>query len=400
MSKVNIFPGQPVIGQIFKLIDTSLVNRAAKRHQADRYCKSFMTLDHLYTMLFSLMANTTSLRELVTGFSGARSRLGQIGMKGMPTRSNLSDSNIRRNSIVFQEIYHLLADHFSKVLPDSRMNTDMIKRAKIIDSTTIQLFSEVLRTVGRKPINGKSKGGIKVHTMLDATAGIPRCVYFSEATVHDSKFMEKMNLLEGDIAIFDKAYVNYHQYQKWIEDGIHFVTREKDNAQFEIIEERKIPQNAKEEILFDQLIVVKINNKGDEIVLRRVRYRDNDLGKDLVFWTTLFRISALNVSAFYKSRWGIENFFKLMKQNFNLKYFLGESKNAVEIQIWTCLIVNLLYQVVLHQSKRNWAYSNFCSFVRIHLWTYLFLSDFLNDSDYEMRLKLIRIPQTPNLFSG
>ena len=400
MSIANIFPGQPVIGQIFKLIDVASVNRTARRAQADRYCKSFMTLDHLYTMMFVLMANTCSLREVVTGFSGASSRLGQIGMRGLPTRSNLSDANARRSSDVFGEIYHSLAKHFSRVLPDSRMDKELIKRAKIIDSTTIQLYSEILRTTGRNPADGKRKGGIKVHTMLDAAAGIPRCIYFSEATAHDSKYMEKMYLLPGDIAVFDKGYVNYPQYKKWMEAKIHFVTRQKDNAKCKVIERRKIPLDAKGKILHDQIVRVRINKTGETITLRRVKYKDPTEGKVYIFWTSLLHISALNVAAFYKSRWSIETFFKLMKQNFNLKYFLGDNENAIKIQIWVCMIVNLLYQVLLHQSKRKWAFSNFCSFVRIHLWSYIFLSEFLNDNEYEMRKKLEATPQMPTLFSG
>ena len=400
MSKTNIFPGQPIIGQIFKLIDVASVNRAARRTQANRYCKSFMTLDHLYTMMFTLMSNCMSLREVITGFSGAQSRLGQIGMKGLPSRSNLSDSNARRTSEAFAQIYHLLVAHYSNTLPDSRENKELIARAKPIDSSTIQLFSDILETTGRKPLSGKSKGGIKVHMMLDTAAGIPRCVYFSDAKAHDSKFMGKMSLLPGDIGVFDKGYVNYRQYQKWNEEGIFFVTREKDNAQYKIVERRKVPKNAEGKVKTDWIIQVAIPASDETMLLRRVKYMDPDSGRTFVYWTNLYRVSALNIAAFYKYRWSIENFFKQIKQNFNLKYFLGESQNAIEIQIWVCLIVNLLYQVLLRQSKRNWAYSNFCSFVRIHLWTYIFLSDFLNDSVNEMKKKLQLIPQTPDLFSG
>jgi hypothetical protein len=297
-------------------------------------------------------------------------------------------------------IYHLMAERYSNVLPDSRQNKELIERAKLIDSTTLQLFNDILETTGRKPVNGKSKGGIKVHTMLDAAAGIPRCVYFSDAKAHDSKFMGKMELLKGDIAVFDKGYVNYSQYQKWNEAGIFFVTREKDNAQYKITERRSIAKNARGKVKADQLIRVAIPNSDETMELRRVKYKDPDSGRTFVYWTSLLRISALNVAAFYKYRWGIENFFKQIKQNFNLKYFLGESQNAIEIQIWVCLIVNLTYQVLLRQAKRKWAFSNFCSFVRIHLWTYIHLTDFLNDSVAEMKKKLQIVPQEPDLFSG
>jgi len=208
-----------------------------------------------------------------------------------------------------------------------------------------------------------------------------------------------MGLSKGDIAVFDKGYVNYNHYEEWTEQGIFYVAREKDNASYNVTVEYSIPENAIGRILTDEFIQIAIPGTNRVTTLRRVKYKDPESKKIYVFRTNHMHISALHVADFYKSRWEIETFCKKIKQNFNLRYFFGDSQNAIEIQIWACLIVNLLYQVLLKQSHRKWDYSNFTSFVRIHLWTCIFLADFLNDNEFQMRKRLNNSIEPPNLFT-
>lgn len=252
-----------------------------------------------------------------------------------------------------------------------------VRGLKIVDSTTISLFSDILKGVGRNPINGKKKGGIKMHTMINAMQDVPCLVRFSNAATHDHTFLKDLELKKGSFVVFDKAYTDDKQYFEWSQRDIYFVTRQKDNAVYESLAEFDPQQQTSDDILKDETITV-YNNK-QIITLRRVAYWDKEKGKVYVFISNNFLLSPEKICDFYKHRWQIETMFKCLKQNFPLKYFLGDSQNAIEIQIWCGLIIQLLMMVVQKKIKRKWAYSNMISMVRMHLMSYIDLMGFLEN---------------------
>ena len=177
--------------------------------------------------------------------------------------------------------------------------------------------------------------------------------------------------------VFDKAYNDYLQYLQWTQDDIYFVTRQKDNAVYKSIEEFDLSDSTSDAVLKDERIVVQKNNKTIE--LRRIAYWDSEKQKVYEFISNNFLIAPDKIANIYKHRWQIETMFKRLKQNFPLKYFLGDNQNAIEIQIWCGLIVKLLMLVIQRKTKRKWAYSNMVSMVRFHLMTYIDLFKFLEN---------------------
>ena len=184
MPKHSFFTGQPVFAQLLNLIPGSILSKLVVRYQANRYCKSFMTYDHLVTMLYQGFFQCLSLRELISGMQANHLRLKHLGLRTTPRRSTLADANTRRNAELFGELFHALYQHHFGRLPDSHPQ----KRLYIIDSTTVSLFSNIMRGAGCYKSDGRKKGGAKAHVLLDAQHNIPSFVYLSEARHHDLTF--------------------------------------------------------------------------------------------------------------------------------------------------------------------------------------------------------------------
>ena len=375
MNKSTHFSGQPVVKQLLNLLPRSIIGKVSLKHGSDRYYKKFKTYEHLVTMLYATLSGVSSLRELTTILLACEGRIGHLNLKYFPKRSTLSDANKDRSSAVFAAIYYELYKRYRSFLSDSSMLSPPVKHLKIVDSSTISLFSDILKGVGRNPINGKKKGGIKMHTMINALEDVPCLIRFTSAATHDHRFLKDLNLEKGSFVVFDKAYNDYLQYLEWTQDDIYFVTRQKDNAVYQSIEEFELSDTTSDAVLKDERINVEKHSKT--IALRRVAYWDGKKQKVYEFISNNFMLSPDKIADIYKHRWQIETMFKRLKQNFPLKYFLGDNQNAIEIQIWCGLIIQLLMLVIQRRVKRKWAYSNMVSMIRFHLMTYINLFKFL-----------------------
>ena len=379
MNKSTNFSGTPIIKQILNYIEPSDISRTAKKYSSDRYYKKFKTFDHLVTMIYATLSGVSSLRELSTVMLACEGRISHLNIKNFPKRSTLSDANSKRTSEVFGAIYGTLHKRYASFLSDSSSLKCPVNNLKIVDSTTISLFSDILKGVGRNAINGQRKGGMKMHTMINAMEDVPCLVRFTSAATHDHTFLKELNLEKGSFVVFDKAYNDYNQYLEWTMNEIYFVTRQKYNAVYKTILEFHLDDKTSDAVLKDELISVK--KYGKSIELRRIAFWDSEKEKIYEFITNNQEISPDTVADIYKHRWQIETMFKRLKQNFPLKYFLGDSQNAIEIQIWTALIIQLLMLVIQRKIKRKWAYSNMVSVVRFHLMTYINLFKFLENPD-------------------
>ena len=237
MNKSIKFSGQPIISQVLKFIDQKIIYRTAQKHDSDRYYKKFKTYDHLVSMLFTTLSGCSSLRELSSIMLACEGKLNHLGLKHFPKRSTVSDANKKRSSKVFADIYYRMYERYKGFLSDSSSRWPAVKNLKIVDSTTISLFSDILKGAGRNPVNGKKKGGIKMHTMINALEDVPCLIRFTSAATHDHEFLKDMELKKGSFVVFDKGYNDYQQYLKWTLEDVYFVTRQKDNAVYNSLKE-------------------------------------------------------------------------------------------------------------------------------------------------------------------
>ena len=385
MSKDRRFVGQPILSQILDVIPSSLIHKANRKHKANRYYKSIPLRVHLISLLYGVFSYCNGLRELCEGMLGCEGRLSHLGLDKAPARSTLSDANTRRSFLVFETIYEGLIKQYHSFISDSRLKGLSIRNLRIIDSTTIQLFSEILRGVGRPRSDGsRKKGGIKVHAMMDAFSGVAEFVRITEARENDRKFLYHLKPVRNSWLVFDRAYTIYHQFAQWTAQKIWFVTRMKENADYHVVKvlvDKTRKKNAKG-VLKEQYVTVaeKIGNKKlGRMKLRRIVFKTQD-GKEYVFITNNFTMPASQIATIYKSRWMIELLFKQIKQNFPLRYFWGESPNAIKTQVYCVLMAQLIMVVIRKKAATKKSFSNMITVIRLHLMSYVELLEFIKDT--------------------
>jgi hypothetical protein len=314
---------------------------------------------------------------------GWEQRLRHIGMKHFPRRSTISDAGKRRNAQVFEHIYYELYHRQKHLLADSRKKTRP-SNLYIFDSTTISLFQEILRASGLSKSDGKRKGGVKVHTLIRSDQDVPCMIRMSESAATDVRFLKEVNLPKGSVIVFDKGYRDYKTFLRFEDDSITWVTRLWKRTSYRITRERPVKDEHKNEgVIKDEEIILGHNHqkKSVKVRARLVTYTHPETKKTFEFLTNNFRMSPLTLAGLYQKRWQIETLFKRLKQNYPLKYFLGDNENAIKIQIWCILIADLLLKIVKKGSGKKWSFSNLASIVRLHLMTYVKLSEFLKSPD-------------------
>lgn len=384
MDKDKKFPGQPILSQILNEIPVTLLRQAVKKHDSNRYYKKLPLRVHLVSLLYGVFSYCNGLRELCEGMLACEGKLSHLGFDRAPARSTLSDANTNRSYRVFETIYYELLNKYHGFISDSRLKGLSIRNLKIIDSTTISLFGDILRGVGRPRLDGaRRKGGIKVHAMMDAFSGVTEFVRMTPGKVHDRQFLLKLKLPQESFIVFDKAYNDYRQFHCWTTQHVWFVSRMKENAVYHICKVLldRTKKHKSKGVLKDQLITVgyKQGNEQVRLRLRRVTYKAED-GRVYIFITNNLKISASQVARIYKCRWMIELLFKQIKQNFPLRYFWGDSQNAIKTQIYCVLIAQLLMVVLRKKSATKKSFANMITVIRLHLMSYVEILCFIKDT--------------------
>ena len=400
MGKSSNFFGQPIYGQLIKSLDRAKIIEMSRRHGGEKYVKSFDGYTHLLTMLYAVIQRFDSLRKIETSMTAEVRKLHHVGIETVPKRSTLSDANARRPEKFFEEVYMDLYEANKDILSsDSRRNgsEEWIKRLRIIDSTTVTLFSNaIFKGVGRHPKAGKKKGGLKVHAVIYANEGVPCDVRYTSAATNDSFMLAPSHYSRNEITAMDRAYINYVKFEELTDRGVIYVTKMKKNLNYEVLVDC-VHQNPQGLMQYRELVVVF---RRDDIshIARIITYVDIKKGKQprlISLLTNDFDMPPETIVAIYRRRWQIEMLFKQIKQNFPLKYFYGESANAIKIQIWVTLIANLLLSVLQSTLKRRWSFSGLATIVRIVLMYYLNLEKFLNQPDADMNILLAKASESP-----
>jgi len=383
MNKSTFFSGQPVLAQLISLIPDSLIGQLAKCHNSDHYYKTFKSRDHLIAMLYACFHNCTSLREVITGLEASYNKLSHLGIKNIPRRSTLSDSNRDRPVAFFEELYKQLYALYYGCLPDSRPRTRESKLF-IMDSTTVTLFSDVMKGVGGFGVDGRRKGGVKAHVVLNYKQDVPQLIYITEGSRNDRILMSHVSLNKGDILVFDKGYHYFAQWDQWTQQGITWVTRLNEQEVFNIIKEKIVPISQQQQGICRDMEVLLGAGTGPTSKVIRARLISHYVPahrKIYHFLTNNFRFRPNSVADIYRKRWKVETFFKRIKQTNPIKYFLGDNENAIRIQLWCAFIKDLLIKVMKDQLRRKWSFANLSSMIRHHLMNYLDLKKFLNNPD-------------------
>jgi IS4 transposase len=325
-----------------KGLPRGLFEQLVKRRNADKYCKRFRHWDHLVAMLYAQLSEAAGLRALEAGFNSHVAHHYHLGTSSIK-RSTLADANETRSDAVFSDTAAWLMGKVSRKL---RQQSEELMY--LLDSTSLTLKG---REFDRWTLESRTRNtqGMKLHVLYDAQAGIPAWYDFSAANVNDVERAWAVPLEANALYVFDKGYNDYNLWNAIDKAGARFVTRFKRNANLQVEERLDIPSHAVGTVLDDEIVSFKNKRPGGGRInlyygknLRRVTVARPDKESPIILATNDFESSALEIAQRYKERWGIELFFKWIKQHLKIKQFLGRSENAVRIQVLTALISYLL----------------------------------------------------------
>jgi len=366
-----------LFNQLLQHFPRSEFQALVKKHQAERDAKGFSCWTQFVAMLFCQLARADSLREICNGLHCCLGKLVHLGVRKAPNKSTLSYANAHRPAALFEDVFQTASKRFrdEKRLGPRQHKFRFKNKLLSLDATTISLCLSLFPWAKFR----RAKGGVKAHVLLDHDDYLPRYVLLTEAKKSDVKVADLFALNPGSIVAVDRAYCDFGLFARWSEQGVYFVTRMKANIVYAVVEEYELPAGGK--VLADQRIRLTSarGRRQYPVDLRRVVVWDAENEREIVLLTNQFSFAASTIAAIYKERWQIELFFKALKQNLKVKTFVGTSENALRIQIWTALIAMLLLKWLHYLSKAGWSLSNLASLLRLNLFTYRDLKNWLDD---------------------
>jgi hypothetical protein len=320
-----------IFHQMLKLIPRHHFAKLEAEHGTGRKARSFTRWSQLVHLLSMQLTARASLRDGVASLKARLKSLYHLGVQPVP-RSTFADANNKRPASFFEALFALMYRRCQPLAPKHKFRFK--NKLFSLDATVVSLCLSLFPWARFR----RTKGGIKLHTLLDHDGYLPAFVAISEAREHEVHRARSLRLPKGSIVVEDMGYADYDRYAQLTAQKIFFVTRQKRNARYEVLERRKV--NKKQGLLSDQTI--RLNAQECPIALRRIAYRDAATGRRYVFLTNHFKLAAKTIADIYKERWQIEIFFRFIKQNLKIKAFIGNSENAVMSQIYAALIVYLL----------------------------------------------------------
>jgi len=348
-----------------------------KETKAERHARGFTCWTQFVAMLFCHLAHADSLRVICNGLSCCLGKLKHLGISEAPNKSSLAYANQHRPAALFQKLFWIALDRFrsQSMLGASQKPFRFKNKLLLLDSTTISLCLSLFPWAQFK----KVKGGVKAHVLLDHDDYMPRFIHFTEASRSDVQAAHLMPVQRGSIVAMDRAYIDYELWAKWNTQGVFFVTRLRHDLSIQVVEKRRVPENRN--VLEDHLVSLSSQQGQREcpFPLRRITVWNDQKQEKIVLLTNHLTFGASTIADIYRQRWQIEVFFKTLKQNLKIKTFVGTSENALLIQIWTALLALLLLRWLHCLSKRNWSFSNLACMLRMNLFTYRDLKDWLTD---------------------
>jgi hypothetical protein len=372
MVKLSLF------AQITSVMPREMFSNIVRKHGTDKYSKGINSWTHLVSMLFCHLGHANSVRDISNGLRSITGNIKHLGCDHAPAKSTVSYVNVHRSYEIFQEFYYALAGHLRTQTKFYKPALKRIKRKVfLLDASVISLSLSLYDWAKFRT----RKGAVKLHLLLDYEGCLPAFADLTNGKVHEINVARKMKLPSDSILVFDMGYYDFSWWYNLDSMNIWFVTRGKDNMDYQIVEDFDLSDEKDCNVLQDCNIRLRGAKAQEEYpkMLRMVRYWDEENQQELVFITNNRSWTAVTVAMIYKERWNIEAFFKMIKQNLKIKSFVGTSENAVQIQIWTALITILLLAYLKTKAKYEWHMSNLITFIRLNLFVKIDLWAWINE---------------------
>ena len=349
-----------VFSQLLKLIPRHEFETLSNQHHTGRSFRTASRWSQFVTMAMGQLTGRDSLRDIIENMSAQAHRLYHLGSAKL-SRSNLSRINEDKPYTLYEALFGKLLSRCQGLTPghNFRFNNPLYS----LDASTIDLCLSVFPWADFR----STKGAVKLHVGLNHDGYLPEFVTITEGKDHDVTVGRLLRFPKGSIVAMDKGYTDYSWYKQLTDKGIFFVTRLKTNARFHVTSRRSVLKS--KGLTCDQTIEFSGAQTANKcpIPMRRIGYRDAVTGKHYIFLTNNFKLSAKTIADIYKSRWQVELFFKWIKQNLEIKTFVGTSKNAVMTQIWIALCMYLLLSFIKFQSGLHKSMQQILRLLQINL---------------------------------
>lgn len=361
-----------IFGQMLQIFSKGEFYRAGKETGSEKGAKGFTCWQQFVGMLFCQLGQAQSLREICGGLASCLGKVRHLGIDRSPKRSTLSYANEHRPWQLYQAVFYQLLGKCQQ--QGAKKKFRFRNKLYSLDATLIELCVSIFDWAKYRT----TKGAVKLHLLLDHDGYLPVFAHVTEGRVHEVNIAKALQFPAGSIVVMDRGYVDYEMFSLWTSEGVSFVTRLKDNADFSVVEERPLPE--RRNILRDQIIRLEgfYSKQKYPDLLMRIEVWDADNEQVIVLLTNHLSFGSTTIAAIYKDRWQIEIFFKMLKQNLKIKTFVGTSPNALLIQIWTALIAILILKYLKFRSTFGWSLSNLMAMLRYNLFAYRDLWEWLN----------------------
>lgn len=348
-----------VFSQLLKFIPRHEFETLAKQHHQGGKLRKLSRWSQFIALGLGQLSGRISLRDIVSNISVQSSKLYHLGVNTV-SRSSLARVNEQQPHTLYEALFNKLLSRCQGQAPKHGFRFK--NKLYSLDASTIDLCLSVFPWAKFRT----TKGAVKLHVGLDHSGYLPTFMTVTDGKTHDVTVGRTLKLPKQSIVVFDRGYTDYKWYKLLNDNGIFFVTRQKSNASYEVIERR--PVSKAQGLTSDQTIIIKGTKAGDcPVPLRRIGYRDPETGKHYVFLTNNFKLAAKTIADIYKARWQIELFFKWVKQNLKIKTFLGTSKNAVLTQIWVAMCMYLLLAYIKFCSRLSLSFQQILRLLQLNL---------------------------------
>ncbi len=353
-----------IFSQMLQLFSRTEFERGVIAHRAERHARGFTCWGQFVAMLFCHLGRAQSLREICGGLAASEGKLRHLGLPDAPRRSTPAYANEHRPWQLYRSIFYQVFSRCRQVAGGHGLRFK--NKLLSLDATLIELCATVFDWAQYR----RTKGAVKLHLLLDHQGLLPSYAVITEGRVHESRVARTLRFEPGTIVVFDRGFTDYAWFASLDADGVYFVTRMKDNADYGVVERRTVPAHSpvpRDEIVF----LYKLARGADcDLFLRRLEVWDEKQQRILVFLTNHRHFAGSTIAQIYRQRWQIELFFKALKQNLRIKTFVGTNPNALQIQIWTALIALLLLKYLQLRARFGWSLSNLAALLRQQLFVY------------------------------
>lgn len=337
--------GRTLFAQMMDFLPWSSFDRIVKRYGGDHRSRTLFCTEQFRCMAFAQLTYRESLRDIETCLAAQVGKLYHMGLRQPVRRSTLAEANESRDWRIYAEFAHQLIARARKLYAADSFGVDLANTVYALDATTIDLCLSMFPWAPFR----STKAAIKLHTLLDLRGSIPSFIHISDGKVHDVNVLDLLISEPGAFYVMDRGYLDFERLYSLSQAGAFFVTRSKKN-----MDARRIysaPTDRTTGLICDQTIVLNgfRSHRAYPQQLRRIRFKDPESAKTLVFLTNHFQLPALTICALYKCRWQVELFFKWIKQHLRIKRFFGTSENAVKTQIWIAVSVYVLVAIIKKQ---------------------------------------------------